>query len=209
MTNQTRRTALKFMGSALAAAATLSIPFKAAAKAMPWAPSKMDAMTAIFTRRSIRSFTSAPVTDEQVNTLLRAGMQAPSAGNEQPWEFIVIRDKETLTQAGKINKYAGFAKAAPVSILVCGNMKHDKFGGYWIEDVSAASQNILLAAHATGLGAVWTGIYPHDDRVDAFRELVGAPEHIVPMALIVLGHPRKTKAPSNRFKADRVHTERW
>ncbi|MGE4552796.1 MAG: nitroreductase family protein, partial [Desulfovibrionaceae bacterium] len=110
---------------------------------------------------------------------------------------------------GEINEYAKYAHLAPVCILVCGNLEYDKNGGYWIEDVSAATQNILLAAHAMGLGAVWTGIYPLEDRIKGFRALIGAPEHVAPMALVVVGHPKKTPEPEDRFRPDRVHTERW
>ncbi|MCG8529052.1 MAG: nitroreductase family protein [Desulfovibrionales bacterium] len=169
----------------------------------------MDAMTAIHTRRSVRKFTAEDVTDEQVRTLLAAAMAAPSAGNEQPWEFVVVRDRETLGQVKKISKYAGYAAKSPVSILVCANLDYDKYDGYWIEDVSAATQNILLAAHANGLGAVWTGCYPDKERIKGFRKLFKLPSKVVPVALVVLGHPAKTPAPKNRFKEDRIHQNEW
>jgi len=208
MKKTTRRGAMRLLGAAICAA--LILPRKAFAQAGAWwMPAKMDAMTAIRTRRSVRSFTQEDVTDAQVRELLGAAMSAPSAGNEQPWQFVVIRDKATLSKVGGINRFAAYAKEAPVSILVCGDEKLDKYGGYWVEDVSAATQNILLAAHAMGLGAVWTGIYPMKDRVEAFRALVGAPGHVVPLALVVLGHARSAPEPVDRFAEDRVHAERW
>lgn len=204
---QNRRNALKLIGAAVFTPLIQAAGTAVAAENAP--ASHMDALTAIRTRRSIRTFTDRDVTDAQVELLLRAAMDAPSAGNEQPWEFVVIRDRKTLEQVGGINRHAAYAKGAPVCILVCGNMHFDKFGGYWIEDVSAATQNILLAAHATGLGAVWTGIYPMADRVEAFRQLLNIPEHVVPMALVVIGYPKHQKPPADRFKPERIHKEKW
>lgn len=191
--------------------ATLTLPTKAFAAAKQWwtQTPDMDAMTAIRTRRSVRSFTSQNVTDAQVTELLGAAMSAPSAGNEQPWEFVIIRDREILNNVGKLNRFAMYAKNAPVSILVCGNLNYDKHGGFWIEDVSAATQNILLAAHAMGLGAVWTGIYPLDDRVKGFRDLVKAPQNIVPMSLVVIGYPQHSTEPTDRTDMKRVHLDYW
>jgi nitroreductase len=187
------------------------IPSKAAAQVRQWwTPTPgMDAMSAIRTRRSVRSFTDEDVTDVQVRELLGAAMSAPNAGNEQPWEFVVIRDRAVLGRVGGLNRFASYARNAPVCILVCGNLDYDKYGGFWIEDVSAATQNILLAAHAMGLGAVWTGIHPMEDRVRGFRQLVNAPESVVPMALVVVGHPRNRPEPVDRYNKDRVHTDRW
>ena len=197
--------------AAASVGAACVFPSGALAQAETWwkATPAMDAMTAIRTRRSVRSYTSEGVGDDLVDEILGAAMSAPSAGNEQPWEFVVIRDRQLLAQAGKINKYAGFAKSAPVAILVCGDLNRDKYGGYWIEDVSAAMQNMLLAAHALGLGAVWTGIYPLEDRVAGFRKLVGAPENIVPMGLAVIGRPKETPAPVDRFQRELVHLNGW
>ncbi|MDR2605555.1 MAG: nitroreductase family protein [Desulfovibrio sp.] len=171
----------------------------------------MSALTAIQTRRSIRLYTEQPVDDKSIKTLLAAGMAAPSAGNERPWEFVVIRNPETLTQVGSINKYAAYAKKAPVAILTCVNTEREKFPGNGIVDVAACTQNILLAAHAIGLGAVWTGIYPEQDRIEAFRLLLDIPEKVIPLALVVIGHPRP-RAPredQDRFDATRVHVEKW
>ncbi|MDR1489192.1 MAG: nitroreductase family protein [Desulfovibrio sp.] len=169
----------------------------------------MNALTAIQTRRSIRHYTEQAVDDEIINTLLTAGMAAPSAGNEQPWEFVVIRDRETLARIGGINKYATFAKNAPVALLTCVNTEREKFPGNGILDVSACTQNILLAAHVIGLGAVWTGIYPERDRIEGFRRLLDIPETILPLALVVLGYPRSKAAATERFDASRIHTEKW
>lgn len=169
----------------------------------------MGALEAIRTRRSVRVYTEAPVEDALVRQILACGMQAPSACNEQPWQFVVVRDKALLRQVGAINPYAGYAKSAPVAILVAGDKTLDKCGGYWIEDCSACAQNMLLAAHALGLGAVWTGIFPLPERIAGFQKLFGLPDTVVPLALLVMGHPASRPAPQDRFRADRVHNDRW
>lgn len=160
-------------------------------------------------RRSVRSFTDAPVSDEEVQAMLAAAMSAPSAGNEQPWEFIVVRSKETLEKAGSVNPYAGFAKSAPLAILTCVNQAHEKHAGYGVLDVAACTENLLLAAHALGLGAVWTGIYPMEDRILKFRSLLALPETVLPIAFVVIGHPKATPEPANRFNPQRIHAEKW
>jgi nitroreductase len=169
----------------------------------------MGALAAIHTRRSVRKFTPEPVADEALKEILRCGMQAPSACNEQPWQLVLLRDKGLLAQVGGINPYATFAKDAPVSILVCGDARLDKCGGYWVQDCSNCAMNMLLAAHALGLGAVWTGIHPLADRVSAFQKLCALPAQVIPMALLVVGHPATRPGPENRFKPERVHLDRW
>ncbi len=172
-------------------------------------PGTMDALAAIKTRRSVRAYTAEPVSDAMVEEILTCGMQAPSACNEQPWQFVVVRDKALLAKVGGINPYAAYAKNAPVAVLVAGDTTLDKCGGYWVQDCSACAQNMLLAAHALGLGAVWTGIYPLPERVEAFGRLFGLPETVTAMALLVIGHPAETPAPQKRYKADRVHRDGW
>ncbi|MEA4855738.1 nitroreductase family protein [Solidesulfovibrio sp.] len=172
-------------------------------------PAGLDALAAIKTRRSVRAYTADPVTDAQVEEILRCGMQAPAACNQQPWQFVVVRERATLAKVGGINPYAAYAKAAPVAILVAGDLSLEKCGGYWIEDTSACAQNMLLAAHALGLGAVWTGIYPLPERVEAFRALLAMPENVTPMALLVIGHPAEQPAPQDRYRPERVHREKW
>ncbi|MCR5814428.1 MAG: nitroreductase family protein [Desulfovibrio sp.] len=172
-------------------------------------PENSAALDVIMSRRSVRAFTSEEVSDEQVEKLLRAAMAAPSAGNAQPWEFVVIRDKALLDKVPAINPYAAFAPKASVGILVCTDPEYEKFPGYWIEDTSAATENLLLAAHALGLGAVWTGVYPDSQRVSAFRALVQTPERIIPMAFILVGYPQSLPKPADRFLSERIHQNTW
>jgi nitroreductase len=169
----------------------------------------MDTMEAIRTRRSIRKFTDRPVEREIVMELIEAAMYAPSAGNEQPWQFLVINDRAILDEVPHINPNAAMAREASVAILVCGDLTLEKFQGFWVQDCSAAAQNLLLAAHAKGLGAVWTGVYPLEDRVERMRNLLGLPDHIIPLALIPLGYSNKEAAAESRFKENRVRFNKW
>ncbi|MFW5733683.1 MAG: nitroreductase family protein [Oceanidesulfovibrio sp.] len=169
----------------------------------------MDALEAILTRRSIRAYTEDPITDEQVETLLRAAMAAPSAGDAQTWAFVVVRDRELLDAVPAMHPYAKMTPQAPLAILVCGDVSAEKYAGFWVQDCSAAVENLLLAAHAMGLGAVWTGIYPDAGRVEGFRRLFSLPEHIVPLALVPVGYPKEHKELIDRYNPSKVKRERW
>jgi len=169
----------------------------------------MDAMQAILGRRSIRRYTPKPVPEEVVAELLHAAMAAPSAGNEQPWHFIVLRDRNILDAIPNFHPYSAMVKHASVAIVVCGDLSREKFKGFWVQDCSAATENLLLAATAKGLGAVWTALYPMEDRVSGMRKLLGLPEQIIPLSLIPLGYPDEQPGRADRFDPVRVHRERW
>ncbi len=169
----------------------------------------MNTLEAILTRRSIRKYLPDPIPPEVVDILLRAAMSAPSAGNQQPWEFIVIDDLGILRKVPQIHPYVAMCHEAPLGIVVCGNTQREKFPGFWVQDCSAATQNLLLAAHEKGLGAVWTGIHPLEERVKAFRDLLGIPQVVVPLALVVLGYPAQAASPQDRFRAERIHRNQW
>jgi nitroreductase len=169
----------------------------------------MDALTALCSRRSIRLYTGKPVAQELVRELLNAAMSAPSAGNERPWHFIVLTDRLILDSIPRFHPYAAMLKHASVAILVCGDVSLERHKGYWVLDCAAATENILVAAHAKGLGAVWCGVYPTEDRVAGFRSLLGLPEQIVPFSLVPLGFPAEIKHAGDRYEADRVHENRW
>lgn len=166
-------------------------------------------MNAIFNRRSIRKFTSEAVTDEQVRDLLHAAMAAPSGGNEKPWHFVVIRDRATLNAVTKINPYAGMLKEAPLAILACGDLSLEKFKGFWIQDVAASIENMLIEATDLGLGSVWTGVYPREERVVAMKELLNLPEAIIPLGLVALGYPAQKLNTPDRYDETKVHYETW
>jgi nitroreductase len=166
-------------------------------------------MKAILTRRSIRKYTGQPVPEKLIHELLEAAMSAPSAGNEQPWEFVVIDDRKILDEIPQVHPYAQMCCQAPVAILVCGDLKKEAHKGFWVQDCSAAAENLLIAVNEKGLGAVWVGIYPREERVEAIRNLIKLPEHIVPFALIPIGHPAEKRPPSNRFDPARIHKNRY
>ena len=169
----------------------------------------MNTFETIRTRRSVRSYKDQKIPDEIVMELLQAAMSAPSAGNEQPWQFIVIDDRQVLDSLLTANSNAKMCREAQLAILVCGDLKKEKYPGFWVQDCSAAVMNILLAAHARGLGAVWTGIHPIQERVEGFKRLFHLPEEIVPLALVPMGYPSKEVLVADRFQPERVHRNQW
>lgn len=169
----------------------------------------MDAMKAILTRRSVRDFKPEPISDDDQEDLLRAGMQAPTAKNEQPWHFVVIDDRALLHAIPEFHPYSKMLMDAPLAIMVCSDKTLEKKKKSWILDCSAATQNILLAAHAKGLGAVWLGLYPDKNRMDGMFTLLDLPKHIRPVTLIAIGHPASMPEPKDRFKGERVHRNGW
>lgn len=169
----------------------------------------MHTFEAIKSRRSVRRFTPQPVPSRAVRDVLEAAMCAPSAGNQQPWQFVVIDDRALLDEVPSFSPYASMATEAPLAILVCGDTALAKYPGFWVQDCSAAVQNLLLAAHAQGLGAVWTGVHPDKEREEGFRRLLHLPDHIIPLAFIPLGHPAEFPAPVQRYREDRIHRNGW
>lgn len=168
----------------------------------------MDTMEAILTRRSIRRYTSNKVPSELITELLRAAMSAPSASNEQPWHFVVIDDRKILDEIPKFHPYSDMLPEAPMAILVCVDFIPER-QGFTVQDGSAATQNLLLAAYAKGLGAVWLGIYPLEERIEGMRKLTNLPNHIAPLALIALGYPAEKIPREDRYQPQRIHTNRW
>jgi len=169
----------------------------------------MDAMKAITTRCSIRQYSAKHVPPDLVNEILDAAMSAPSAGNERPWHFIVMTERTLLDAIPKFHPYAAMVKQAAVAVLVCGDMTLEKHKGYWVLDCAAATENMLVAAHAKGLGAVWCGVYPTEDRIENLRKLLRLPGNIVPFSLIPLGFPAEFKQAPDHFDGSRVHENQW
>lgn len=169
----------------------------------------MEAMEAILRRRSIRKYSDEPVSDAQVKQLLEAAMAAPSGHNRQPWHFIVVRDRATLLEVPKFHNYSKMLEQAALAIVVCGDTELEGGTGFWVQDCSAATENILIAAKAAELGAVWLGVYPDDGLVKGVRNLLGIPERIIPLCIISLGHPLEEKPRGNRFRDDKVHRDKW
>lgn len=171
----------------------------------------MDTLEAIQTRRSIRKYTDQPIPEELMTQILTAGMMAPSARNEQAWQFVVVRRRETLAALSQVSPYAGMVQNAAAAIVVCGDLQRETVPdlGYWVMDCSASTENMLLAAHALGLGGVWVAVYPRAERVAALRQALPLPEHIVPLCLLPLGYPAETRAKADRFDPARIHHEAW
>jgi len=169
----------------------------------------MEAIEAILTRRSVRRFSDQPVSEEEITLLLRAAMQAPSAGNAQPWHFVVVTDRGALDAIPAFHPFAKMTAEAPLAILVCADENLEKYSSRWPLDCAAAVENMLLAAHASGLGAVWVGVYPENQRMIAFRALLGLPENILPVALVVAGYAVERPSAINRYRQERVHLNGW
>lgn len=169
-------------------------------------------LDAISTRTSIRAYQDRPVGADTVELLLRAAMSAPSARNRQPWAFIVVDDKALLRQLADSLPYAQSAAAAPMAVVVCGVLTESQGAtnaGWWVQDAAAASENLLLAAHAVGLGAVWTGVYSYEDRVRAVRNVLGLPRHVVPLNVIPIGYPAENPAPKQKWDPAKVRRNGW
>ncbi len=169
----------------------------------------MDALEVLFTRRSIRKYTDAPVSDADLKLLLRAAMAAPSANNAQPWQFIVVRDQARREAIARCHPYAQMAPKAPLCIVVCGDLGKEKTPGFWVQDCSAAIQNIMLAARALGLGTVWTGVHPVEERVTAIRQAFGIPDGVIPLGIVVVGHPAQPFSEQDRYDEHKVHYDQW
>ncbi len=166
----------------------------------------------IMTRTSVRSYSDRKVDSLTVDTLLRAAMAAPTAGNKQPWRFVVITDTVSLNYISENFGSMKMAAQAQLAIIMCGDVTatYDGEGReYWVEDVSAATENLLLAAHAVGLGAVWCGVYPLSERVEKFAALVKTPENIVPMACVCIGYPAAETTPKDKWQPDYVRYNTW
>ncbi len=163
----------------------------------------------VLSRRSIRAYTSEPVDDDHVERLLRAAMAAPSAGNQQPWHFVVLRGREIMRAVSGVHPYSKMLLQAPVAVLVCGDPGAGTWPQYWEQDCAAATQNLLIEAELLGLGAVWLGVHPLAERVEGIRALLGIPATVVPFAIVPVGWPAERKRPSDRYDPARIHSERW
>jgi len=168
----------------------------------------MEAYEALVTRRSIRAYTAQTISDDLIKQLLEAAMSAPSASNRQPWHFVVVAERQPLDALADLLPFGKMLEQAPLAIVVCGDLALQP-EGYWIQDCSAATQNILLAAHAKGLGAVWLGVYPREERVAEIRTRFGLPEHVIPLCVLSIGYPSEPGGRVDRYQAARVHTSKW
>lgn len=165
-----------------------------------------DAIENILARKSVRKYLPKPVEEEKVQQLLKAGMAAPSGKDTRPWELVVVTDRAMLDAMAAALPYAKMLKEAPMAIVVCGDTTKSS---YWYLDCSAVTQNILLAAEALGLGAVWTATYPYEDRMAVVRQQVAHPDHIQSLCVIPVGYPAMPHSPKDKWDETKVHTNQW
>lgn len=169
-------------------------------------------MNNILERKSVRTYSDKKVEKEDLEKLLRAAMAAPTAMNSQPWVFIVVDKKETLESLGEQLPYAGMLKEAQAAIIVCGDMKKALEGEareYWVQDCSAATENILLAAESMGLGAVWTGVYPIKERINIVKVEMNLPENIIPLNVIPIGWQTGKEKPKQKYTEENIYWNKW
>jgi nitroreductase len=169
----------------------------------------MDAMQAILGRRSIRKFTGETIPEKDIKLILEAAMAAPSACNQQPWHYIVAKKKETFSKIMEAQPYTKMLEKASIAVIVCADPALQTCPGFWAQDCSAATENLLLAVHALGYGATWCGLYPNDDVVWKIRQIFDMPKEVYPLCVVAVGVPDEEKPPANRYKQERIHEEKW
>jgi nitroreductase len=169
----------------------------------------MDVLDAIFTRRCIRKFTGEQVSEEDLKTILKAGFSAPSAHNYRPQHFVVVREKSSLEDIASFHPYGKMLPGAGCGIIVCGDSEKQNATGFLVADCSASIQNMLLAAHGLGLGAVWCGLYPHDKLTEPMSQLLKLPKAIIPVGIVALGHKAQVREAPDRYEDTKVHFEQW
>ena len=169
----------------------------------------MEILNGILTRRSIRKYTNELIPREKMEELIRCGMYAPSARNCQPWHFVLLNDREIFLKIEEFQPHTKMLKHAQWGIVVCGDDQLAHTPDYWSVDCAAATENILLAAHGMGYGAVWLGIYPRPERISAMKDLLGLPPHIHAFSVISVGYPDRQLSPTERFQPERIHFNKW
>lgn len=169
----------------------------------------MESIEALKTRRSIRKYRNGKIPEETISDIINCAMYSPSAFDYQPWHFIVIDEKEIFDDILKAATHAEMIRDASHTIVICGDSKLEENMGLLVQDISAATQNLLLAAHTYGLGAVWVGIYPFEEIVQGIKDLFNLPDNIVPVSMAVIGYPGEAPAQPERYKKDRIHLNEW
>ena len=169
----------------------------------------MELLNGILTRRSIRKYTDEPISREKAEELIKYGMYAPSARNCQPWHFVLLNEKETFLKIEEFHPHTKMLKHSQWGIVVCGDEQLAHTPDYWAVDCAAVTQNILLAAHGMGYGAVWLGIYPRPERVEAMKNLLDLPPHIHAFSIIAVGAPDQQISQPERFLSERIHLNKW
>ena len=169
----------------------------------------MNTIDAIYTRRSIRKYKSDKLSPEIIDKLIRAGMQAPTAGNQRPWHFLVVDNTDLILQLPLVHPYAQMVREAPTIILVCGDLNEEKHVGFWDQDCGASTMCMCLAAHDLGIASCWLGVHPRQDRIDGIRDIFKLPANIIPYSVVVVGYPDEELELVDRFLPDRIHYGKW
>lgn len=169
----------------------------------------MDLFNALLNRRSIRKYSDKAMPDGALDKLLKSAMYAPSAMNNQAWQFVVINQRKKLDEILKVISHAEMLKSAQAAVLICGDLDLEKNIDYVQQNCSAATQNLMLCAHGLGLGSCWIGVYPVKEIISGLQDLFKLPEHIVPISLVSLGYPAENPIAEDRFKTEKVHFNQW
>ena len=168
----------------------------------------METIKNIMTRRSIRAWTTKPVTEAQRKIIMEAAMNAPSAADARPWHFVMMDDPDVIRKFARLGG-TEMLENSTFMVLVCGEVSREIYPGFWPQDCSCAAQNMQLASHDIGVGCVWIAIYPLEDRVETCRSILGIPQDITPFALLAMGLPGETPGPEYRYDKKRLHHNRW
>lgn len=171
-----------------------------------------DILSVIHNRKSVRNYTSDPVSTDELHTLVRAGFAAPTGANRQPWEFVIVTEREKLDAISSVLVWGQMLTKAPAAIVVCSNtgtLEDDLAVRQSLLDCAAACENILLAAEGTGLGAVWCAVYPYDGHTVGVRRILELPSEVIPVAVIAVGRPTGVERPKDKYKPEKMHFQRW
>ncbi len=170
-----------------------------------------ETLKIIHQRKSVRNFTDQEVTKEQLETIVKAAMAAPTAINAQPWQFLIVTDKALKAKYAEGNRQAEMINKSSALVVVCGDrtIGNDRSWAYWDQDCSAATENLLLAVESLGLGAVWTGVYPGEDRIKTVKEKFELPDNIIPLCVVLVGYPAGTDQPKDKWKPERIHWNKY
>ena len=169
----------------------------------------MDLFSALLKRRSIRKYTDQAIPSGAMDKLLKSAMYAPSAMNNQAWQFIVVNQRKKLDKILKVISHAEMLKSAQAAVLICGDLNLEKNIDYIQQNCSAATQNLMLCAHGLGLGSCWIGVYPVKETISGLQELFKLPEYVIPISLVSLGYPAENPIAEDRFKTEKVHFNKW
>ena len=172
-------------------------------------PKVDDALTVIHRRKSVRKYLDKPVTRDQLTLLMKAGMAAPTAADKRPWEFVAVTGRAILDSLAECSPTGKMLRNAPAALVVCCDTRRALNSEVWVQDCSAATENILLAAEAIGLGAVWIGIYPEYFKYNHIRRILGIPMEVIPLNIISIGWPTGEEKPKDKYDPSRIHWEQW